>query len=92
MSLSHLHPSCCELQELGDLTRGFARPRSWSFVHSSQTVSVVPFRHDEYPRFIVGAYPFYSGAASTIVAFLVFSALWVGWSGDDEKVKGKKAE
>ncbi|CDZ97114.1 Oligosaccharyltransferase, beta subunit [Phaffia rhodozyma] len=51
----------------------------WSFVHSSQTVSVVPFRHDEYPRFIQGAWPFYSGALSTVGAFVLFCVLWLGW-------------
>ncbi|KAL7409884.1 dolichyl-diphosphooligosaccharide--protein glycosyltransferase 48 kda subunit precursor, partial [Mrakia frigida] len=61
----------------------------WTFIQSSQTVSVVPFRHDEYPRFIVGAIPYYSGAASTSVAFLLFCAVWLGWK--EEKVsKGEK--
>lgn len=69
----------------------FVRSFSWTFIQSSQTVSVVPFRHDEYPRFIVGAIPYYSGAASTSVAFLLFCAVWLGWK--EEKVsKGEKEE
>lgn len=60
----------------------------WSYIHSSQTVSVVPFRHDEYPRFIFGAWPFYSGAASTTAAFLVFAAVWLSLK--SEKVAAKQ--
>jgi oligosaccharyltransferase complex subunit beta len=67
------------------LLRSFVR---WSFVYSSQTVSVVPFRHDEYPRFIFGAWPFYSGAASTTAAFLMFCAVWLGLKG--EKIAEKE--
>ncbi|KAL7420102.1 oligosaccharyl transferase glycoprotein complex, beta subunit [Cryptotrichosporon argae] len=60
----------------------------WSYVRTASTASVVPFRHDEYPRFIVGAWPFYASAASASAMFLVFCALWVGL-GDSGK---KKAE
>lgn len=30
-----------------------------------------PYRHDEYERFILAAYPYYASAASTMAAFLV---------------------
>ena len=40
-------------------------------VHSYGQVPVRPFRHDEYERFIVSAYPYYASAASLMVAFLM---------------------
>jgi oligosaccharyltransferase complex subunit beta len=51
---------------------------------------VVPLRHDEYPRFIVGAYPFYAATVSTSAAFLVFCAAWLslGPEGAGAGVKG----
>ncbi|KAJ9108348.1 hypothetical protein QFC20_003509 [Naganishia adeliensis] len=49
----------------------------WTFIHEQSVVSVVPFRHDEYPRFIQGAWPFYTGAFLTSTVFLSFCALWL---------------
>jgi len=49
----------------------------YSFVHESTTTSVIPFRHDEYPRFIQGAYPFYTGAFLVSGSFLLFCYLWL---------------
>jgi oligosaccharyltransferase complex subunit beta len=51
-------------------------------------VPVVPPRHDEYPRFLSVAWPYYTGAISTSVAFILFSALWLG--GDDKDLRKKK--
>ncbi|EKM83135.1 hypothetical protein AGABI1DRAFT_111630 [Agaricus bisporus var. burnettii JB137-S8] len=66
------------------------------FTHllSSTTVSVVPPRHDEYPRFISAAWPYYMGAISTSVGFFLFSAIWLGGEvkAFDKKGKGRKAE
>ncbi|OCF73538.1 oligosaccharyltransferase complex subunit beta [Kwoniella mangroviensis CBS 8886] len=62
----------------------------WSYIRSSQTASVVPLRHDEYPRFIVGAWPYYIAACSTSLTFLAFCALWVSLGEGDKDRKGKK--
>ncbi|WWC58336.1 uncharacterized protein I303_100876 [Kwoniella dejecticola CBS 10117] len=62
----------------------------WSYIRLSTTASVVPLRHDEYPRFIVGAWPYYVGACSTSVTFLIFCALWVSLGEGDRDRKGKK--
>ena len=51
--------------------------RRYSFIHESTTTSVIPFRHDEYPRFIQGAYPFYTGAFLVSGSFLLFCYLWL---------------
>jgi oligosaccharyltransferase complex subunit beta len=43
----------------------------------TQTVSVHPYRHDEYERFIVSAYPYYSGVFAMMAGFFVFSLVFV---------------
>ena len=44
---------------------------------AADQVSVRPFRHDEYPRFLVQAYPYYAAALSTMAAVFVFSILFM---------------
>ncbi|KAF8602786.1 Dolichyl-diphosphooligosaccharide-protein glycosyltransferase 48kDa subunit [Ceratobasidium sp. AG-I] len=65
------------------------RRKGYSYLESSTTVSVVPPRHDGYPRFLSAAWPYYAGAISTSVSFMLFCALWL--LGDhSQKVKGRK--
>ncbi|KAG8697023.1 oligosaccharyl transferase glycoprotein complex, beta subunit [Ceratobasidium sp. 394] len=65
------------------------RRKGYTYLESSTTVSVVPPRHDGYPRFLSAAWPYYAGAISTSVGFMLFCALWL--LGDNsQKVKGKK--
>merc|ERR1712154_106540 len=40
--------------------------KGWGYIFSEQLVSVRPFRHDEYERFL-SAYPYYLGTASMII-------------------------
>ncbi|CAG8447010.1 5597_t:CDS:2 [Ambispora gerdemannii] len=54
----------------------YKRP-GYSYIIDMTTVAVRPFRHNEYPRFILAAYPYYAGAASMSVGFLVFSTVWI---------------
>lgn len=68
----------------------YYRP-GWSYIRSVTKASVVPLRHDEHPRFIVGAWPFYTAPVSISVAFLLFCGLWIMLAEDDRKGK-KKAE
>ena len=63
----------------------------WSFIRASDTASVVPFRHDEYPRFIGGAWPFYASAISVSAAFILFCGLWLAIGAEEKKPK-KKSE
>ena len=49
---------------------------------------VVPPRHDEYARFLPAAWPYYAGALSTSVAFVIFAALWLG--GEDKEAAAAK--
>ncbi|CAG8537817.1 8000_t:CDS:2 [Racocetra fulgida] len=48
----------------------------YSYIEDSTVVAIRPFRHNEYPRYISAAYPYYTGAASMIIGFLLFSAVW----------------
>ena len=49
------------------------RRLGYSVLHAETQVSIRPFKHDEYERFIFSAYPYYSSAISAAVAFFVFS-------------------
>ncbi|KAF8126565.1 Dolichyl-diphosphooligosaccharide--protein glycosyltransferase subunit WBP1 [Boletus edulis] len=70
------------------------RRKGYSFLHTSTTVPVVPPRHDEYPRFLSAAWPYYAGAISTSVGFFVFSALWLAGDvkGERKNLKNTKSE
>ncbi|OCH90665.1 Dolichyl-diphosphooligosaccharide-protein glycosyltransferase 48kDa subunit [Obba rivulosa] len=65
--------------------------RGWTHLHSSTVIPLVPPRHDEYPRFLSAAWPYYTGAISTSIGFIIFSALWLGGS-ESKKGKGSKVE
>jgi len=65
----------------------------WSTLQSSTTIPVVPPRHDGYPRFLSAAWPYYAGAISTSIGFVVFSAIFLaGDVRDVKKGKGQKME
>jgi oligosaccharyltransferase complex subunit beta len=49
----------------------------YSFLTEKSTVSIVPFRHNEYPRFLVAAYPYYASAFSMIVSFYIFTIVYL---------------
>ena len=63
------------------------RRRGWTTLRSATTVPVVPPRHDGYPRFLSAAWPYYAGAISTSIGFLVFATLWL--AGDDSMLRKK---
>jgi oligosaccharyltransferase complex subunit beta len=69
----------------------YFRP-GFSHLQVADKASVVPLRHDEHPRFIVGAYPFYAGALSTSAAFLFFVVLWIRLGESDKRTKTAKTE
>ena len=49
-------------------------------------VSIRPFTHSEYERFLVAAYPYYASALSVMVGFLMFCAAFL-YSKDDAPSK-----
>lgn len=53
------------------------RRAGWSFLNEKVVVSVTPLRHDEYPRFITGAIPYYTSAVGVSLSFVVFVAAWL---------------
>ena len=44
----------------------------YSYLHLEEQVPIRPFRHDEYERFIVAAYPYYASIFSSMAAFFIF--------------------
>ena len=45
---------------------------SHTLLQLQHIVPVRPFKHNEYERFLLAAYPYYASAASTMAAFFVF--------------------
>ena len=64
------------------------RRQGWTELQFTETVPVVPKRHDGYDRWLSAAWPYYLGAVSTSVGFIVFVAGWLASA--DERGKGKK--
>lgn len=49
------------------------RRLGYTVLHAETQVSIRPFKHNEYERFIFSAYPYYASAFSATIAFLIFS-------------------
>ena len=49
----------------------------YSVLHAETHVSIRPFKHNEYERFIDTAYPYYGSAFSVMTGFFVFSILFL---------------
>jgi len=54
----------------------YRRP-GYSVLHAETKVSLRPFKHDEYERFIFAAYPYYLSSLAMGVAFVVFSVVFL---------------
>lgn len=61
-----------------------------SWLEERSQISITPLRHDEFERFITGAMPYYATVGSIVIAWLVFSAVWLNLDPSSSKVKGKK--
>ncbi|KAG0169989.1 hypothetical protein DFQ28_002717 [Apophysomyces sp. BC1034] len=48
-----------------------------TYLSIDDTVAIRPFRHNEYPRYLTAAYPYYASVASMIVGFVTFSTIWL---------------
>jgi len=53
------------------------RRRGYSVLHAETQVSIRPFKHDEYERFIYSAFPYYASALSATIAFFLFTVLFI---------------
>ena len=69
----------------------YRRP-GYSALHVSHQVSVTPYRHDQYERFLWVAYPYYAAAFTLMAAFLVFGWVFLYGTGLDEWAVRKVAE
>ncbi|KAI9022920.1 Dolichyl-diphosphooligosaccharide--protein glycosyltransferase subunit WBP1 [Phycomyces nitens] len=62
-----------------------------TYLSAEDVVAIRPFRHNEYPRFLTAAYPYYASVGSMIVGFLVFSTVWLStWGGRNLENSEKK--
>ncbi|KAI9313497.1 Dolichyl-diphosphooligosaccharide--protein glycosyltransferase subunit WBP1 [Dichotomocladium elegans] len=61
-----------------------------TYLLAEDVVALKPFRHNEYPRFLSAAYPYYASVGSMIVGFLVFSAVWLSTWGSKDNGKQKQ--
>lgn len=51
--------------------------RGYSTVHLTNKVALRPYKHDEYERFIVAAYPYYASGFSMMVGIFLMSILFL---------------
>lgn len=53
------------------------RREGYTVLESDTQVSVRPFRHNEYERFIVPAYPYYISVFTMMVGFFLFGFVYL---------------
>lgn len=62
-----------------------------TYLLAEDQVSIRPFRHNEYPRFLTAAYPYYTATGSMMIGFIVFSIVWLStWGGSGLKKTNTK--
>lgn len=54
----------------------YRRP-GYSIIHAEVPVSVRPFKHNEYDRYLFTAFPYYTSSFSAMIAFFVFSFFYL---------------
>jgi len=59
----------------------------YTYINEETKVSVIQYQHDEFPRFIPKAYPYYFSVFSTMAAFFLFIMvfLYSKWDGPAKK-------
>ena len=58
----------------------------FNFIKEAERVTIRPYKHDEFERFIFVAFPYIFGTFSTILGTFIFIVLYL-YSGASEKVK-----
>lgn len=53
------------------------RRLGYSWISEVQVVPIRPFRHDEYERFIIQAYPYYISVTSMMAGFFVLGLIFM---------------
>ncbi|KAI8343385.1 Dolichyl-diphosphooligosaccharide--protein glycosyltransferase subunit WBP1 [Chlamydoabsidia padenii] len=69
----------------------YKRP-GWTYLLAEDVVAIRPFRHNEYPRFLSAAYPYYASVGSMVLGFLLFSAVWLSTWGSRQTIDKKKSQ
>jgi oligosaccharyltransferase complex subunit beta len=49
----------------------------YSYINFEETVPVRPYKHDEYARFLMAAYPYYASVASSMAAFFLLGFVYL---------------
>ncbi|BFZ61557.1 oligosaccharyl transferase glycoprotein complex, beta subunit [Saitoella coloradoensis] len=62
-----------------------------TYIEERESITIRHFRHDEYPRFISAAWPYYGAAAAVSLGFLGVCILWMGM-GEETLSEGKKRD
>jgi len=53
------------------------RELGYTALDTKTVKSIRPYRHDQYPRFLTTAYPYYTGCISVVVGVAIFSAFFL---------------
>jgi oligosaccharyltransferase complex subunit beta len=61
------------------------RKPGWTFLVESERVTVRPYKHDEYERFLLVAYPYQFGLCGTIASTFIFMVVYLYTSTTDVK-------
>jgi oligosaccharyltransferase complex subunit beta len=61
--------------------------KGYSFLNEKTTVPVRHFKHNEYPRFITSAFPYYTSVWSMIVSLWIFVAVYLFHKSGPSKLK-----
>jgi len=51
--------------------------KGYTYLRLTTSTPVRPFRHNQYERFIPGAFPYYAAAFSMMFGFVLFSAVFL---------------
>jgi len=60
------------------------RRQGYTWLTLKEVIPLKPFRHNEYERFIVAAYPYYASAFSSLIGLFIFSFLFL-WHRDKKQ-------
>jgi len=53
------------------------RRAGYSSIELQEEIPVRPYKHNEFERFLMAAYPYYASATSTMAAFLLFGIVFL---------------
>jgi oligosaccharyltransferase complex subunit beta len=75
-SLAHafVHPQVPDVYGVFKYVLDYSH-QGYSHISLQQVVPVRPYKHDEYERFLLAAYPYYASVLSTMTAFFL-----LGWA------------